>query len=1271
MVLVARHREREADEQAVSNWGEAREGLESGAGVGAWWEPPVVWEEVELALEPWRVSGRGEVMAMAASLREIAAAGGTGGVDTPTLTMCFCELLRQVTNHCSERGRLMAHIWTSLTRQLVESETVAEMGERVAQLEGELSRAAAVHGARGDAAERLVAKLVATLDALVPHWRCLNPNDIGLATVPELALSGAGTGGEGDTGGGAGGEHVGEEAGAGEKKKTKSGAPEGSTAAVLEGVTTASRQGLGHRASMGPLVYTVANLPVEAPVAPPEEPQMSEASFTRGKPRKSKSRGLEASVDSMRAQNAETKTTREKAADACLRADVTRLAAGIGMQLFEKTTVTGMVEAAVGEERRTLTAEKARMKEERKKFAEQITENEALHARIKQLNDKVASLENELAQKSATIVQNKADHDREILELKEMLEGQMSLERERARRATEAMEKGGSAGSAAVVAAHETIRQLTGALRTLAWTAANDAARTLARLGIHPGGSDGATIAAEVREEENRRRFGGAGAGLAGTGGSPSSPEESEDGFSFVRPRVLPPDIRPMIREAASAAAARKLAREAAVKAAADGAGEAAPSPEAFDAAEVVNNISEEELLRRWANWAIVNSGTSWVKEMTSLGVGLKASYPLAVMSHKLCPREMPSSNINVVLEELDSREVANAALAALSAGAGTPAGVVTAEEVVSGNAEDMGFAFLGHVFMTKPMGPPWAPGSSGGGAGEGDSYAGSAAVERALDAAKEQGDDKIGRMSRRKRVAAVLKVACTKTGVPVDADGVPVGARGRGEGAGGGPWRVPEHPQLGGSGPRGAATAEDSARRVVVPPVASLSAVSGAVRAALAAVAETPDPKGAIGKAAAAALREEELEEAADLTAFAPHVAVLQAAVAAAEADAAEAEAVYRVASSRIVGKALEMLASRARGEVVELETENKRSEAVAYTELQRHKMRELFASDEECDAELVKLSKSLGGYFNDVKRIYAHYSGGATMSPHGFWTVVRDCKLVNKRLTPTKIDIIYLRVNVDNQDGDGNAEDVDKVLTPGEFIEALVRMAHGRVPDTAASGTLTSKFESMMADLVIPHACQSNSDEFRNQLAVPEVRKVYGRYRVQLRAIFVHFAAADNKGGRDKLNCISLEEFLMMFSKADLTSVVPIVHAKRIFALSQVDDDASEMIFQEFSESIGALAQYADPNPYVPLAKRLDSFCRVILIPNLLKSGANIKGLELPEGLGKEKSLTGAEAAAEEEAEKAVAERSAGFEKDQGDREKRVTKLTRLKSVVQEKSG
>lgn len=136
------------------------------------------------------------------------------------------------------------------------------------------------------------------------------------------------------------------------------------------------------------------------------------------------------------------------------------------------------------------------------------------------------------------------------------------------------------------------------------------------------------------------------------------------------------------------------------------------------------------------------------------------------------------------------------------------------------------------------------------------------------------------------------------------------------------------------------------------------------------------------------------------------------------------------------------ELLASRAKGEIVQLDTADRRGERIAYTKLQRHKVREIFSSDAECDEQMETLSVTLSSYFDIVRRIYAHYSGGARMSPHGFWAMVRDCKLCNKRLTPQKVDIISIRVNVDNQDEEGNAEDVDKLLTPAEFVEALVRM-------------------------------------------------------------------------------------------------------------------------------------------------------------------------------------------------------------------------------------
>lgn len=107
--------------------------------------------------------------------------------------------------------------------------------------------------------------------------------------------------------------------------------------------------------------------------------------------------------------------------------------------------------------------------------------------------------------------------------------------------------------------------------------------------------------------------------------------------------------------------------------------------------------------------------------------------------------------------------------------------------------------------------------------------------------------------------------------------------------------------------------------------------------------------------------------------------------------------------------------------------------------------------------------------------------------------------------------------------------------------------------------------------------------------------------------------------------------------------------------------------MIYNEFIEAVGALAQYADPNPYVPLHIRLDSFLRLTLIPNLLKSDVVVKGLVNPE----EVKGTGAEAAAAEAAAKAVANRSAGFEKEQGGRERRAARSSRANSLKAETGG
>lgn len=1141
---------------------------------------------------------------------------GRAGIDTPTLTMCFCELLRQVTNHCSERGRLMAHIWTSMTRQLAESETVAQMGARIAQLDHEVRRSAAVLGARLETSNQLVSKLAATLDAVVPHWRNYNADGNGLPAALSLALpastpSTAAAAVEdksrdtptASSVGGENREDLLETPPIGKKKPGPGQRPEGNpsstTAAILGRVAIVKREGLGLRTSMGPLVSALAILPVHVPIVALDEEEKSATMFGR-RHKGQTSRGLENGIESQRAAN--SKKPSEMAADACLRADLTRLAAGIGMQVMEATTVERMVEERVGAERRKLAAEIDKLKLEKKKLAEKVAGTEALHLRIKDLNGKVSALEVDLADARAMAIKAKESHAREIAELKETLDGDLELERERARRAIAAAAAGGSAESAAVIATHETIRGLNAALRTLAKSSAHDATRKLARLGVHSGEADGADVAGVVLRDSAQE----------GDSAFRHVASSSSDVQGLVH-YLPPPDIRVIVREAAAArmleaavVAASANAKDAAAAAAAVAAVEAAaPSPWNIDAAAAVRDISEEELVRRWANWTIAHSGTAWTREMSSIVEGLAAAYPLAVIAHALCPEEMPALALDQLLSELDSKVVAGAALAALAAGAGAPETVVTSAEVTAGDSEDLSLAYLGHVFASKPGGPTWPAAEMGQGTntaaytaantgGRARAGVGAITVHQALLAAKELGKGtRVGRLSRRKAVEAVLRSATANIGIAINELGAPITT-----------VHDPDAVQTLGISEKLPRTGTRTVS-IPCPSTSSLSAASNAIRTALDTIEEVPDPKGAIGKAAATALRAESLEEAEDLLAFAPHVAALHVAIAAAEADAADAAGVYHVASRRVLKHALEMMASRSHGEIVQLDTSQRRSDMSAYTVLQRHKMREVFASDAECEEQLAALSVVLSDLFKRIQAIYAHYSGGAQMSTHGFWAMVRDCRLVTKRLTPQRIDILFIRVNVDNRDEEGVTSDFDKTLSPGEFIEALVRMAQQR----GTEGTLTSRFEAMMYDVIIPNACQSNSDEFRALLSAPQVREVFARHHAALRAIFTHFAAADFKGGREKLVSISLEEYLMLINKAELVSILSVVQCRRIFAASQIDDDISEMVFAEFTESIGALAQHADPNPYVPISIRLDQFLSRVLIPNLLKSDANIK--------------------------------------------------------------
>ena len=82
-----------------------------------------------------------------------------------------------------------------------------------------------------------------------------------------------------------------------------------------------------------------------------------------------------------------------------------------------------------------------------------------------------------------------------------------------------------------------------------------------------------------------------------------------------------------------------------------------------------------------------------------------------------------------------------------------------------------------------------------------------------------------------------------------------------------------------------------------------------------------------------------------------------------------------------------------------------------------------------------------------------------------------------------------------------------------------------------------------------------------------------------------------------------------------AGLHDRIAVPAAKRIFGASQCDDDIGEMVYAEFTEAVAAVAQHVEPNPYVPLANRIDAFLRHTLIP-ALTSKPHVKGLTVSGG-------------------------------------------------------
>ncbi|KAK3259720.1 hypothetical protein CYMTET_31296 [Cymbomonas tetramitiformis] len=256
---------------------------------------------------------------------------------------------------------------------------------------------------------------------------------------------------------------------------------------------------------------------------------------------------------------------------------------------------------------------------------------------------------------------------------------------------------------------------------------------------------------------------------------------------------------------------------------------------------------------------------------------------------------------------------------------------------------------------------------------------------------------------------------------------------------------------------------------------------------------------------------------------------------------------------------------------------------------------------------------------HYKLLQETFRHYAAGpgggsaSTMSSQEFWKLIKDCALIDKKLTNIKVDLIFMEANRDPpgisrpktpMTSKKEKDNPDSELVPEEYNEALLRIALERYP-VIAKKSPAEAFEKLLEDDIEVHACKSNTGIFRAQLLDKGVQGVFRTNRKTLEKIFMYYCNADNPyaGKKTSMNCSAFATLLRDCRIIDGNLSEAVV--QNIFVCvqnaSEEDDDGDdpnggedEMVYTEFMEAIAAVSCYRQANPFISMANRLNHFLR-----------------------------------------------------------------------------
>jgi hypothetical protein len=341
--------------------------------------------------------------------------------------------------------------------------------------------------------------------------------------------------------------------------------------------------------------------------------------------------------------------------------------------------------------------------------------------------------------------------------------------------------------------------------------------------------------------------------------------------------------------------------------------------------------------------------------------------------------------------------------------------------------------------------------------------------------------------------------------------------------------------------------------------------------------------------------------------------------------------------------------MCKRARGIAGSQVEEEMAAERDQFQKLSFRKMETLMLREDEPEEEFERLKTYCGECFNELRKVYSAYGalggGGGSVSFYEFSSLVRDCSLICSSWTQADLTLVFVKTNIEIDEETGERIEVDhnpdSALTTTEFVEILIRIAHGLYKNRPLQPhemmensktnvrTITQCMVMLMETNILPYAKRSDAEEFRKKLRTPEVKSVLQKYSTRIEAIFERFAKADSDQGGPGDERADMTMNMREFQQMCKDKKISIPHRKimSVFQNVQNDDTAfadddemdAEVDFSEFQEAVVAIACFVYPDPYTPLEQRIEMLLLRSLLQNENKGKKKKKNKDRSNSIGK----------------------------------------------------